>query len=75
MPRYFFSLHGRNREEDDTGTELPNNSQARAQGIAFAADVLRDDPDLVRDGHEFRVEVTDEAGRVVTTVFVRAESH
>ena len=75
MPRYFFSIHDHVREEDETGTELRDNSQARLQAIIFAAEILQDNPDLVWDGHELKVRVKDEQERVVASVFVRAESH
>lgn len=72
MPRYFFNIEDHVRDDDESGTELADPSQARLQAIAFAAAVLKDDPDLVWDGHEFSVEVTDERGKPVVDVIVRA---
>jgi hypothetical protein len=73
MPRYFFNIEDHVRDEDDKGTELADAAQARLHAIAFAAGVLKDDPDLVWDGREFRVEVTREDGEPVVDVIVRAE--
>jgi hypothetical protein len=73
MPRYFFDIADHVRDEDEEGTELADPVQARLQAIAFAAAVLKDDPNLVWDGREFTVHVTDDQGRAVVDVIVRAE--
>ena len=73
MPRYFFAIEDHVRDEDHQGTELPDAAQARLAAIRFAGAVLGDDPDLVWDGREFKVEVTDDTGAPVLDVIVRAE--
>lgn len=73
MPRYFFTLDDHVRDEDCQGTELADRAQARLAAIKFAGAVLGDDPDLVWDGREFRVEVTEEGGGAILDVVVRAE--
>ena len=73
MPRYFFNVADHIRDEDDQGTELPDREQARLHAVLFAGSLLRDDPELVWDGREFRVEVRDDAQRPVVDVIVRAE--
>ena len=50
------------------GTEPPGSAQARVQAVAFAAVVLKDDPEPVWDGREAMVEVRNEDGGVVDVV-------
>jgi hypothetical protein len=73
MPRYFFNIEDHVRDEDKEGTELADAGQARLQAIAFAAGLLRDNPDLVWDGREFSISVTNERGAPVVDIIVRAE--
>ena len=73
MPRYFFNIEDHVRDEDDQGTELADDAQARLAAIAFAAGLLKDDPGLVWNGREFSVQVNDERGEPVLDVIVRAE--
>ncbi len=75
MPRYFFNTDNHTVEKDDTGTVLADAAQARKQAVVFAGAMLRDDPDLVWDGFEFCVNVTNERGEAVVNVLVRAEDH
>lgn len=72
MPRYFFDVADHGIEVDDVGQELPDPARARVEAIIFAGALLRDDPDMVWDGHELRVTVKDEAGAEVVSVFVHA---
>lgn len=65
--RYFFNLAGAVGEPDDKGLEIASLSDARIEAVKFAGDYLRDRPELVWMGEEFRVEVTDESGRVLFT--------
>jgi hypothetical protein len=73
MPRYFFNIEDHVRDPDDQGTVLDDAVQARLHAITFAAGVLKDDPAMVWDGREFSVQVTDENGKPVVDVIVRAE--
>ncbi|WP_057884237.1 DUF6894 family protein [Tsuneonella troitsensis] len=57
--RYFFNIAGAVIEPDDDGHEISNLSDARIQAVKFAAEYLRDRPELLWLGEEFRVEVTD----------------
>lgn len=68
MPRYFFHTADGGRCRDRSGTPLPDDAAARAAAIRFAGDVLSDEPDLLRDGKDFRVEVTDEQGVLLFTI-------
>jgi hypothetical protein len=73
MPRYFFNIEDHVRDPDDEGTELADAAEARLHAIAFAAGVLKDDPDLVWDGREFMIQVKDEGGEPIVDIIVRAE--
>lgn len=75
MPRYFFNIEDHVRDEDEQGIELADARQARLHAIAFAAGVLKDDPEMVWDGREFSVNVTEADGTPVVDVIVRAEEH
>lgn len=72
MPRFFFHIEDHVHEIDEDGQELTDAAEARVQAIIFAGSLLRDDPDLVWDGRQFEVRVTDEDGRYVTAVHVSA---
>lgn len=65
--RYFFNLAGAVHEPDDKGLEIGCLSDARIEAVKFAARYLRERPDLVWLGEEFRVEVTDETGQMLFT--------
>jgi hypothetical protein len=58
--RYHFNLAGAVSRPDVEGHELGNLSDARIKAVRFAADYLRDRPELVWLGEEFRIEVTDD---------------
>jgi hypothetical protein len=71
MPLFHFNLADHVTDADVEGTELRDAAEARIEAIVFAGAYLRDNPDMVWDGHEFRVEVTDDTGAPVFTVVVR----
>jgi hypothetical protein len=73
MPRYFFNIGSHTSDEDHEGTVLADANAARIQGVVFAGDYLRDNPDLVRGGSHFNVAVVDEAGTVLLKVVVTAD--
>lgn len=65
--RYFFNVTGAVHEPDNKGLEISSLSDARIAAVKFASDYLRDRPELVWLGEEFRVEVTDEKQRTLFT--------
>ena len=71
MPRYFFHLSD-HVECDTTGVELPDAVAARREAISFLGATLRDEPDLIWDGQELRVQVVEETKGVACTVVVLA---
>lgn len=70
MSRYFFNLADGTYEADETGTELASIGAARKYAVHYAAEVMRDQPDVIWAGHDFRVEVTDEAGLQLFTIII-----
>ena len=68
MPLFHFNIADHVREPDLEGTELSDKDEARLQAIIFAGEYLRDNPWLIADGHDFRVEVTDHAGVPIVTI-------
>jgi hypothetical protein len=60
--RYFFNIAGAVQDPDDDGYELASTSDARIEAVRAASEYLRDRPEIVWLGDEFRVEVTDSEG-------------
>lgn len=50
------------------GVELPDPGAAREEAIRYAGAVTQDEPDVLWDGRDFRVDVVDEAKRLVVRV-------
>jgi len=72
MPRYFFELWDHEIRPDDEGSEMASVEEARLHGVLYAAEYLRDHPELLRESREVRVTVRDEAARIVQTVVTLA---
>lgn len=70
MPRFFFHRADRVFDPDQEGTEFPDLATARVEAIRFAAESIKDNPQEVWAGHNFRVEVSDEAGMLLCTVVI-----
>lgn len=71
MPRYYFTLDDHEREVDEDGTELASAEEARTQAVMFASAWLRDHPDRIWEGADLKVEVSDEGGTLLFTVFAK----
>jgi hypothetical protein len=65
--RYFFNLAGAVHDPDDKGQEIACLADARVEAARFAGEYLRDRPEVIWLGEEFRVEVTDEKRRTLFT--------
>ena len=65
--RYYFHLAGAVHDPDHEGFELTDLSEARIQAARFAGEYLRDRPEVVWAGEEFRIEVTDNQQDVLFT--------
>ncbi len=65
--RYFFNVAGAVNEPDNAGLEMSSLSNARIEAVKFAGEYLRDRPEVVWLGEEFRIEVTDGDSRPLFT--------
>lgn len=72
MPHYYFHTADGGRDIDRDGLELADDPAARSEAIRYAGAVMRDDPDLLWDGGDFRVEVTNEDKRLLFTIIMLA---
>ena len=70
MPRYFFDIDNHKYVNDDDGTDLANDEEARVQAVIFAGDYLSDHPAIARHGARFRVTVRNDEGSVLLAVAV-----
>ena len=67
--RFYFNIAGAVADPDDEGLDLPNVAAARIEAVRFAAEYLRDRPEVAWLGDEFRVEVTRE-DRLILFTFI-----
>ena len=70
MPRYFFHVRDGRDYPDDEGSEFPDLSAVRAEAIRSSGEMLRSvrgDGDFW-SGHDWTMNVTDEAGQPVLTL-------
>lgn len=68
MPRYFFHTADGGRHPDDTGVVLRDVAAARREAIRFAGSLLDEEPDLLCNSRDLRVEVTNSRQRLLFTV-------
>lgn len=64
MPRYFFHMQTGTRQTDAVGVELPSHTEARAEAIRTAGEMLRDQPESFWSNRPWTVTVTDAAGLI-----------
>ncbi|PSJ36561.1 DUF6894 family protein [Allosphingosinicella deserti] len=60
--RYFFNTADGSHDRDEVGADLPDHNAARAMAVKVLAECLQSDPTIIWQGHEFRVEATDDHG-------------
>ncbi len=71
--RYFFNQVSPGLEGNDlAGRELDSIAEAKLAAVRHAADIMRDDPDIIWRGEEFQVAVTDAQGLELFTVTIYA---
>jgi hypothetical protein len=70
VPRYFFNQIDGQYKPDDEGLEFQSLDQARTEAVRYAGAVLCHEPDVVWEGDDFRVEVTDEKKLLLFTLIV-----
>jgi len=74
MPRFFFTTNGAEHLVDKEGCELHDPDQARLLAVKLAGAILNDQPFLLSDARELRVEVRDEDGAFISLVSVSMTS-
>ena len=72
MPRYYFNLADGVFDPDPDGTELPDIVTARSEAVRYAVAIMRERPDVVWDGRDWRVEVTGADRELLFTLVVIA---
>ena len=73
MPRYFFHVLDGYSTRDTDGTELPDIYAAQHMAIRTSGEILRDMGAKFWDGTEWRLEVSDDRGRVLFVLRFSAE--
>ena len=68
MPSYFFHTADGERVLDREGVDLADNATARKEAIKFAGAIMHDQPDVLWDGRDYRVEVTNQADDLLFTI-------
>ena len=68
--RYFFNSADDRYERDEEGQELPDHDTARLRAVEHACKLLREHPNVVWKGSNFRVDVTDRAGLLYFTIII-----
>ena len=64
MPRYFFDVYDGFSTKDTEGTDLSDIFEAQEESIRLSGELLREMGGKFWNGTEWRLEVTDETGRV-----------
>ena len=70
MSRFFFNQIDGEYKPDDEGIEFASLEEARTEAVRYAGEVLCDQPGLIWQGEDFRVEVTDADKLLLFTVIV-----
>lgn len=73
MPRYFFHINDGTEIIDDEGSVLDDATAARAQAVATAGAMLKEQGEKFWDGTEWRMTVVDEAGQRVCMLCFSAQ--
>jgi len=73
MPLYFFHVIDGTSHRDESGTELPDIDTAQAQAIRLSAEILREMGARFWSGLEWKLEVSDEYGRILFLLSFSAE--
>jgi hypothetical protein len=73
MPRYFFHVRSIESSTDTEGDELPDEEAAWREATTFAADLLQDMRSRFAPGQEWHLEVTDETGKSIFNICIRAK--
>ena len=74
MPRFFFNVRDHQDILDPEGVELSGRQEARAQAVVACGEMLRDLGDEFWGEAEWRMWVTDDAGKTVCALRVVSEA-
>ena len=72
MPRFFFHLHDGTDHPDREGSFLPSLEAARGHAAAYLGKLLRDGGNEIWNGEDWRLNVADETGLVLLTIYIFA---
>ena len=72
MPRYCFNVRKDSHTPSSVGVELDNVRAARLEAIRLMGDELRHKPDEFWTDQEWYIEVTDDRGLILFTMFSAA---
>jgi hypothetical protein len=83
VPRYHFNILDGVRLPDTDGIELPDWHAARLEAVRRAGEILKDEPQSVALGEDWRIEVTDHTGLIlfqmtflmIESPFLRRDDH
>lgn len=74
MARYFFNVRDGAERPDREGTELAGQLEARRAAMQIGAELLRRDGRQFWDDPNWQIEVTDEQGVILFTVYISAQA-
>ncbi len=72
MPRFFFNVTDGIDIVDHEGVELADLPAARLQAVHYSGELLKDHPDTLWVGHEWRIDVTDAARHILFSIHISA---
>ena len=75
MPKFFFNIRDGYSYKDDTGIELPDIYAAQKEAIRYSGEVLREMGAKFWDETEWKLEVTDEGGRILFSLRFSAQEY
>jgi hypothetical protein len=73
VPRYFFNVHDGKDIENEDGTVLSGDAQAREQAVTTAAEIIRSDAAALPRSEPWEMVLTDGPGRLLPTLHFSAE--
>jgi len=72
VPRYFFHVHDSADALDRVGTVLSGQTEAQKQAVVASGEMLKDYASRFWGHPDWQMRVTDEAGKTVCTLTVKA---
>ena len=68
VPRYFFDIFNGSGHVDDEGVVLPDEAEARRQGIVAAGAIFGEEGDHLGDGEALTMSIRNEYGVVLCNI-------